>query len=57
MYVRTENPPQRQAQTPEQILARYRQLAPVNVIAVAAEFGLNVWEMHSLPANIGENIP
>jgi len=31
-------------------------LSPVNVIAVAAEFGLNVWEMHSLPANISGKI-
>jgi hypothetical protein len=56
MYAKTQDPTQPQTQTPGQILARYRQSAPVNVIALAGEFGLNVWEMHSLPPNISGKI-
>src|ERR1700722_10214635 len=56
MYVKTQNSPQPQTRTPGQILARYRQSAPVNVIALAGEFGLNVWAMHTLGPSISGKI-
>jgi hypothetical protein len=42
--------------TPGQIIAKYQIEAPVNVIGIAQELGLNVWEMHSLPANVSGKI-
>jgi hypothetical protein len=49
----TPAPPQT---TPGQIIAKYQTSAPVNVIGIAKELGLNVWEMHSLPANVSGKI-
>ena len=48
--------PPKPGPTPGQILAKYRKGAPVNVVALAGEFGLRVWEMHSLPPNISGKI-
>jgi hypothetical protein len=43
-------------QTPGQIITRYQQSAPVDVLSIARELGLNVWEMSSLPSNVSGKI-
>lgn len=35
--------------TPGEIIAKYQAKAPVNVVAIAEEMGIRVWEMHDLP--------
>jgi IrrE N-terminal-like domain len=42
--------------TPGQVIAKYQKKAPVDVIAIANELGLNVWEMESLPSTISGKI-
>jgi hypothetical protein len=42
--------------TPVKILAKYHSHAPVNVLGLAKELGLNVWGMNSLPSNISGKI-
>ncbi len=44
-----------QTPTPGQILARYQTTAPVDVLGMANELGLNVWSM-ALPPNISGKI-
>jgi hypothetical protein len=39
-----------------QIIAKYHASAPVDVLAIAKELGLNVWGMDSLPPNISGKI-
>lgn len=43
-------------ETPGQIIAKYQKKAPVNVVAIAGELGLNVWETRSLAPNISGKI-
>ena len=47
---------QTQQETPAKILAKYHAIAPVDVLGVAKELGLNVWGMHSLGQNISGKI-
>jgi hypothetical protein len=42
--------------TPGQIIAKYQASAPVDVLSLARELGLNVWSMNSLPSNISGKI-
>jgi hypothetical protein len=42
--------------TPPQILAKYHSQAPVDVLGIAKELGLNVWGMHSLGPNVSGKI-
>lgn len=39
-----------------QILTKYHSQAPVDVLSIALELGLNVWGMNSLPSNISGKI-
>jgi len=41
--------------TPGQIIAKHQQSAPINVMAIANDLGLNVWSMN-LPGNISGKI-
>jgi hypothetical protein len=43
-------------QTPGQIIAKYQASAPVDVIGIARELGVNVWAMHSMSPNISGKI-
>jgi hypothetical protein len=42
--------------TPGQIIAKYQTVAPVDVLSIAKDLGLNVWSMSSLPSNISGKI-
>jgi hypothetical protein len=42
--------------TAGQVIAKYQKKAPVDVVALANELGLNVWESHSLASNISGKI-
>ena len=42
--------------TPGQIIAKYQSQAPVDVVAIAAELGINVWETNSLSESISGKI-
>src|SRR5258708_31708533 len=42
--------------TPGQVIARHQKNAPVDVIGIAKELGLSVWEMQSLSADISGKI-
>ena len=42
--------------TPGQIIAKYQVQAPVDVVAIANDLGLNVWAMDSLPPSISGKI-
>jgi hypothetical protein len=42
--------------TPGQIIQRHQQKPPVDVIAIARDLGVNVWEMHNLPDGISGKI-
>ncbi len=42
--------------TPGQVIAKYQKSAPVDVIGIARELGLNVWEMQSLPSSVSGKI-
>lgn len=42
--------------TPVQVLAKYHAKAPVDVLGIAQDLGLNVWGMHSLGPNISGKI-
>lgn len=42
--------------TPGQIIAKYQTSAPVDVVAIASDLGLNVWETKSLPDSISGKI-
>ena len=58
MSILTQNPHQTAPRilTPGQVIAKYQETAPVDVIAIAKELGLNVWRMHSLPPSISGKI-
>jgi hypothetical protein len=47
--------PKNETLTPGQVIAKYQIQAPVDVVAIATELGLNVWAM-ALPANISGKI-
>lgn len=48
---------QRQTQpSTAQVLAKFHSNAPVDVVGLAKEFGLNVWGSHSLPSSISGKI-
>jgi hypothetical protein len=42
--------------TPGQIIAKHQGQAPVDVVAIASELGINVWETNSLPSSISGKI-
>jgi hypothetical protein len=42
--------------TPGQIIAKYQAQAPVDVVAIAKDLGINVWAMDSLPPSISGKI-
>jgi hypothetical protein len=42
--------------TPGQVIAKHQQAAPVDVVGIANELGLRVWEMPSLPPTISGKI-
>src|SRR5262249_31951059 len=42
--------------TPGQIIEKYQAQAPVDVVAIANDLGLNVWAMDSLPPSISGKI-
>lgn len=42
--------------TPGQIIAKYQTRAPVDVVAIASDLGINVWESKSLPDSISGKI-
>jgi len=42
--------------TPGQIITKYQTSAPVDVVSIAKELGLNVWAMSSLPASVSGKI-
>jgi Zn-dependent peptidase ImmA (M78 family) len=46
----------RPIETPGQIIAKHQTQAPVDVVAIAADLGINVWETKSLPASISGKI-
>ncbi len=35
--------------TPGEVIAKYQAVAPVDIVSIAQELGLRVWEMHDLP--------
>jgi Zn-dependent peptidase ImmA (M78 family) len=45
-----------EALTPGQIIAKHQTQAPVDVVAIAAELGVNVWETKTLPSSISGKI-
>ena len=47
---------ERVSETPGQIIAKYQREAPVNVLAIARELGINVWEMHNFSDTISGKI-
>jgi IrrE N-terminal-like domain len=47
---------QTQSTTPGQIILRHQTSPPVDVLAIAQELGINVWEMHSLGENVSGKI-
>jgi IrrE N-terminal-like domain len=49
-----ENP--NETLTPGQIIAKYQAQAPVDVVAIATDLGINVWKMDSLPASVSGKI-
>ena len=53
--VRQQTPAAPQA-TPGQIIAKYQASAPVDVVAIAHELGVNVWEMHFASPRISGKI-
>jgi hypothetical protein len=42
--------------TPGEIIAKHQQKAPVHIVAIAEELGINVWEMHDLPEGFSGKI-
>lgn len=42
--------------TPGQIIAKYQAQAPVDIVAIATDLGVNVWETKSLPDSISGKI-
>jgi IrrE N-terminal-like domain len=47
---------ERPSETPGQIIARHQSQSPVDVVAIATELGINVWETKSLPPSISGKI-
>jgi hypothetical protein len=45
-----------EALTPGQIIAKYQAHAPVDVVALASDLGINVWESSSFPDSISGKI-
>ena len=41
-----------QEKTPGEVIAHYQQNAPVDVVSIAKDLGLRVWEMHGLPDGV-----
>lgn len=48
--------PQALSLTPGQIIAKHQTHAPVDVVAIAADLGINVWETKSFPSDISGKI-
>ncbi len=44
------------ALTPGQVISKYQVDAPVDVVGIAHELGVNVWETHTMPDNISGKI-
>jgi Zn-dependent peptidase ImmA (M78 family) len=42
--------------TPGQIIAKYQSQSPVDIVAIATDLGVNVWETKSLPNSISGKI-
>jgi hypothetical protein len=42
--------------TPGQIIAKHQAQAPVDVVAIASDLGINVWAMDSLPPSVSGKI-
>jgi hypothetical protein len=42
--------------TPGQIIAKYKSHAPVDIVALASDLGINVWETGSLPSSVSGKI-
>ena len=42
--------------TPGEIIAKYQLVAPVDVVSIAKELGIRVWEMHDLASGISGQI-
>jgi hypothetical protein len=42
--------------TPGQIMAKHQAQAPVDVVAIAKDLGINVWSMDSLPTSVSGKI-
>lgn len=42
--------------TPGQVIAKYQSAAPVDVVSIAEEMGLRVWEMHHLSEGVSGQI-
>ena len=55
MQTLNQRSPQTMPLTPGQIIARHQTNAPIDVMAIARELGVNVWAMH-MPANISGKI-
>ncbi len=42
--------------TPGQVIAKHQAQAPVDVVAIAKDLGINVWSMNSLPESVSGKI-
>ena len=42
--------------TPGEIIARFQLVAPVDIVSIARELGVRVWEMHDLPEGVSGQI-
>ena len=42
--------------TAGEIIAKYQMTAPVNVVGIARDLGIRVWEMHNLPEGVSGQI-
>ena len=59
MTATMENPATKTATvppTPGEIIAKYQTTAPVDVVAIAGELGIRVWEMHDLREGVSGQI-
>lgn len=59
MTATLENPLTPQAvipPTPGEVIAKFQRTAPVNVVMIAQEMGIRVWEMHHLPNGVSGQI-
>jgi hypothetical protein len=59
MTATLENPPKTNTplpQTPGEIIAKYQMTAPVDVVSIAEDIGLRVWEMHRLQEGVSGQI-